>query len=80
MYIILVSKLSQVLGRCNDHYYLRFEPFFCENIGVFFSKTNIMINFLNKVTLFLVKNANFVANFFGENIFKITTSVPELGF
>jgi hypothetical protein len=28
--------------------------------------------------LFWVKNANFVAIFFGENIFKIVTSVPGL--
>jgi hypothetical protein len=35
-----------------------------------------MINFLKNLALFWVKNANFFANFFGENIFKIITSVP----
>jgi hypothetical protein len=44
----------------------------------FFSKTNVMIKILNNLALFWVKNANFVAIFFGENIFKIVTSVPGL--
>jgi hypothetical protein len=35
----------------------------------FFSKTNVMINFLNNLALFRIKNANFCAKFFGENIF-----------
>jgi hypothetical protein len=42
----------------------------------FFSKTNVMIKFFNSLALFWVKNANFFAEFFGENIFKIVTSVP----
>jgi hypothetical protein len=40
----------------------------------FFSKSNVMIKNLPYLALFLVKNANFW-NFFGENIFKIITSV-----
>jgi hypothetical protein len=44
----------------------------------FFSKTNVMIKFLNNLALFWVKNANFFAEFFSENIFKIMTSVPEI--
>jgi hypothetical protein len=34
----------------------------------FFSKTNVMINFFQNLALFRVKNANFSAKFFGENI------------
>jgi hypothetical protein len=48
---------------------------FGEKIGVF-SKANVMIKFLHNLALFPVKNAKFVAEFFGENIFKIITSVP----
>jgi hypothetical protein len=35
-----------------------------------------MIKFLHNLALFCVKNANFFAEFFGENILKIITSVP----
>jgi hypothetical protein len=42
----------------------------------FFSKTNVMIKILNNLALFWVKNANFFAEFFGENILRIITSVP----
>jgi hypothetical protein len=35
-----------------------------------------MIKFFHNVTLFLVKNANFFAEVFGENILKIITSIP----
>jgi hypothetical protein len=34
----------------------------------FFSKTNVMVKFLNNLALFWVKNDNFFADFFGENI------------
>jgi hypothetical protein len=34
----------------------------------FSSKTNVMIKFLKKFALFCVQNANFFAEFFGENI------------
>jgi hypothetical protein len=34
----------------------------------FFSKTNVMIKILHNLALFGVKNANFIAEFFGENI------------
>jgi hypothetical protein len=36
----------------------------------FFSKTNVMIKILHILALFWVKNANFFAEFFGENILK----------
>jgi hypothetical protein len=39
----------------------------------FFSKINVMIKFFQNSALFLVKNANFFAKFFGENILKIIT-------
>jgi hypothetical protein len=37
-----------------------------------------MIKILHNLALFLVKNANLFAEFFGENISKIITSVPDL--
>jgi hypothetical protein len=42
----------------------------------FFLNTNVMITFFQNLPLFQVKNANFFAKFFGENIFKIITLVP----
>jgi hypothetical protein len=39
----------------------------------FFLITNVAINFFQNLALFRVKNANFIAKFFGENIFKIIT-------
>jgi hypothetical protein len=50
-------------------------PIFGEKFGVFL-KTNVMIQFLNNLAMFRVKNADFFAKFFGENILKIITSVP----
>jgi hypothetical protein len=44
----------------------------------FFSKTNVMIKISHILDLFWVKNSNYFAKFFGENIFKIITSVPGL--
>jgi hypothetical protein len=40
-----------------------------------FSNTNVTIKILHNLALFWVKNANFVAEFFGENNLKIITSV-----
>jgi hypothetical protein len=54
---------------------MRFVPIFGKQIGVF-SKTNVMINFFQNLALFAVKNANYFAKVFGENIKKIITSVP----
>jgi hypothetical protein len=42
----------------------------------FFSKTNVMIKFSQKLAVARAKNANIFAKFFGENIFKIKTSIP----
>jgi hypothetical protein len=41
---------------------------FSENKMAFFWKTNVMIKFLHIIALFWVKNANFFAEIFGENI------------
>jgi hypothetical protein len=38
-----------------------------------------MIKILHNLALFRVKNAIFFAEFFGENILKIITSVPDAG-
>jgi hypothetical protein len=48
-----------------------FRQFSANKIGVFL-KTDVMI----KIFPSLPKNANFFAEFFGETIFKIITSVP----
>jgi hypothetical protein len=49
---------------------------FLAKILAFFSKINVMIKILHNLALFRVKNVNFFAKFFGENILKIITSVP----
>jgi hypothetical protein len=59
--------LEQIIwGRCYDHNFLRFSA----KKLAFFSKTNVMIKVLHNLALFRVKNANFFAEFFGENILK----------
>jgi hypothetical protein len=45
-------------------------PQFSEKKLAFFLKTNVMINLFLNLALFWVKNANFFAKIFGENIFK----------
>jgi hypothetical protein len=50
-------------------------PIFGEKNGVF-SKTNVMIKILHILALFRVKNSNFFAIFFGENILKTITLFP----
>jgi hypothetical protein len=45
----------------------------------FFSKTNVMIKILHNLALFRVKNANFFAKFFGENILKNHNIGPWTG-
>jgi hypothetical protein len=50
----------------------------CANFGeknCVYLKTNVVIAFLQKLG---AKTANIFAKFFGENIFKIITSVPGL--
>jgi hypothetical protein len=44
-----------------------FSQFSAKNLA-FLSKTNAMINFFQNLALFWDKNANFFAEFFGENI------------
>jgi hypothetical protein len=55
--------------------FVRFFSNFRRKIGVFF-KYHVMIKFVQNLALFCVKNANFFAKFFGENILKIITSIP----
>jgi hypothetical protein len=43
-----------------------------------FRKTNVMIKFFSKFSFVLSQKRQFLANFFGENILKIITSVPGL--
>jgi hypothetical protein len=45
----------------------------------FFSKTNVMVKFLQKLAVVSAKNANIFVKFLGKNILKIITS-PEAGF
>jgi hypothetical protein len=52
-----------------------FSQFSAEKIA-FFLNTNVMINFFQYLALFWVKNNNFLSKTFGENIFRIITSVP----
>jgi hypothetical protein len=72
-----LNKKWRIRGRCYDHYFRRFLPIFCEKMA-FVSKTNVMIIFFSKTSSSLSKNANIFAKFFGENIFKIITSVPDV--
>jgi hypothetical protein len=51
-----------------------FAIFSAKNLA-FFSKTNVMIKFLQKLAVLWAKNANIFAKLFGENIFKIITTV-----
>jgi hypothetical protein len=44
----------------------------------FLSKTNVMINFFQKLAVVWAKNANIFTKFFGENILKIIASVAGL--
>jgi hypothetical protein len=64
---ILPPSLVLARGRCYDHNFLRFFPIFSEKFGVFL-KNHVMIKIVHNLALFCVKNANFFAKFFGENI------------
>jgi uncharacterized protein Yka (UPF0111/DUF47 family) len=46
-------------------------------MAFFKSKTDLMINFFAKISNCLKKTANIFAQILGENIFKISTFVPE---
>jgi hypothetical protein len=69
---------NRPLGDLGSMLWSQFSAIFAnfgEKNGVFL-KSHVMIKFLHNLALFWVKNANFLPNFFGENIFKIITSVP----
>jgi hypothetical protein len=71
--VVVVCKMRNRLirsGWCYDHIFLRFLP-----IGVFL-KTNVMIQILQKLDSILNKQCKSFCQFYGENIFKIITSVP----
>jgi hypothetical protein len=53
-----------------------FCHFSAKKMAFFSKKNNVMINFFQNLALFRVKNANFFAKFFGENILKIIKSAP----
>jgi hypothetical protein len=50
---------------------------FGEKIGVFLKNQCYDQFFFQKIRVVWAKNANIFAKFFGENIFKIITSVPD---
>jgi hypothetical protein len=62
----LVSSLGTSWGRCFDHNFMRFSTMFGEKLS-FFSKTNVIIKIFHNLALFLVKCANFSAEFVSEN-------------
>jgi hypothetical protein len=55
-------------GRCYDHNFLRFLPISAKKMA-FFSKTNVMITILEKLTVVWAKNAKISLNF-SAKIFK----------
>jgi hypothetical protein len=63
-------------GRCYDHNFLRFLTIFGETIGVFLKNQCYDQNFA-KFSFVLSQKRQFFTEFFGENIFKIITSVPD---
>jgi hypothetical protein len=71
------SSANNIWGRCYDHNFLRFSPIFGEKIGVFLKKLMLWSHFWKKLAVVWTKNAHIFAKFFGENIFKIITSVPD---
>jgi hypothetical protein len=52
-----------------------FSQFLAKKLALF-SNTNVMIKILHNLALFRVKNANFRAEIFGENLKKIITLIP----
>jgi hypothetical protein len=60
---ILSGDGFQTRGRCYDHDFHRFVPIFGEKNGVF-SKTNVMIEFLQKLAVVREKNAHIFRKMF----------------
>jgi hypothetical protein len=65
----MIAKITSLLPRVDVmiKIFCDFWQFSAKKLA-FFSKTNVMIKILHKIALFLVKNANLFAEFFGENI------------
>jgi hypothetical protein len=89
IFVELIESLKEGKNRIdgsNRIYHLKYQyrTVFCpgvdDMITIFYKKigvsliTNVMIKFLHNLALFRVKNANFFAEFFGENISKIGPS------
>jgi hypothetical protein len=62
-------------SQCYDYNFQQFFTIFDEKIGVLL-KNQCYDPFFQKLAVVLSKSANFFADFFAENIFKIITSVP----
>jgi hypothetical protein len=58
--------------------FCEFCQFSAEKIGVFLRKPMLWSKFFNNLALFWVKNANFFADFFGENILKNHNIGPRM--
>jgi hypothetical protein len=56
----------------------RFSLIVVKNSGVFFLKTDVIIQFFKKLAVFLTKSVMLSTNSFGENIFTNTTSVSAM--
>jgi hypothetical protein len=60
-------------GRCYDHKFLQFSPFFLRKIGVFL-KNQCYDPFFKKIAIALAKKRRKI----GDNIYKIITSSSEI--
>jgi hypothetical protein len=63
-------------GRCYDHNFLPFLTIFGETIGVFL-KYQCYDQIISKFGFVFSQKRHFFSKFFGENILKIITSVPD---
>jgi hypothetical protein len=72
--VIEVLKVSTG-GQCYDHQFQQFLPIFTQ-IGVLL-KNQCCDPIFAQFTSVLSQKRKFFLNFFGENIFKIKTSVPD---
>jgi hypothetical protein len=72
-----MAMVIQTRGQCYDHNLLRFLTIFDEKMA-FFLKPMLWSKIFHNLALFWVKNANFFAEFFGENIFKNHNIGPSI--
>jgi hypothetical protein len=74
-FLLYIDTCQMSWGRCYDHNFLRYLPIFGEKIA-FFSKTNVMIQFLHNLALFFRQIfrqifGQIFRQFFSAKIFKI---------